>query len=74
MACHNVVQNSSNTVHGVLKARALKWFAFPPPVDHVLSELSTVRRPSWVVLHGVAPSSIESDKAVVHVIRWVSFL
>ena len=28
-----------HTVHGVLKTRILKWFAIPPPVDHVLSEL-----------------------------------
>ena len=31
-------------------------------------------RPSWVALSGVAPSFIELDKAVVHVIRLVSFL
>ena len=30
-----------HTVHGVLKAIMLKWFApAPSPVDHVLSELS----------------------------------
>ena len=62
------------TVHGVLKARMLKWFAIPFSRDHVLSELSTVTRPSWVALHGMAHSFIESDKAVVHVIRLVSFL
>ena len=27
---------------------------FPSPVDHVLSELSTMTRPSWVALHGMA--------------------
>ena len=27
---------------------------FPSPVDHVLSELSTVSRPTWVALHGMA--------------------
>ena len=47
---------------------------FPSPVDHVLSELSTMTRPSWVVLHGMMHSFIELDKAVVHVIRLVSFL
>jgi len=50
---------------------------FPSPVDHVLSELSTMTRPSWVALHGMAHnfiSFIELDKAVVHVIRLVSFL
>ena len=48
--------------------------AFPSPVDHILSELSTMTRPSWVSLHGMVHSFIELDKAVVHVIRVVSFL
>ena len=41
----------------------------PPcsPVEHVLSELSTMTRPSWVALHGMAYSFIQLDKAVVHV-------
>ena len=43
-------------------------------MDHILSELSTVTRPSWVALHGMAHSFIELDKAVIHVIRLVSFL
>ena len=30
-------------------------------------------RPSWVALHGMAYSFIELDKAMVHVIRLVSF-
>ena len=47
---------------------------FPSPVDHVLSELSTMTRPSWVALHGMAHSFIELDKATVHVISLVSFL
>ena len=47
---------------------------FPSPVDHVLSELSTMTCPSWVDLHSMAHSFIELDKAVVHVIRLVSFL
>ena len=47
---------------------------FPSPVDHVLSELSTMTRLSWVALHGMAHSFIEVDKAVVHVISLVSFL
>ena len=46
----------------------------PSPVDHILSELSTMTRPSWVALHGMAHSFIELDKAVVHVIRLVSSL
>ena len=46
------------------------WSAlsFPSPVDHVLSELSTMTHPSWVALHGMAHSFIELDKAVIHVI------
>ena len=27
---------------------------FPSPVDHILSELSTITHPSWVTLHGMA--------------------
>ena len=39
-----------------------------------MSELSTMTGLSWVALHGMAPGFIELDKAVVHVIRLVSFL
>ena len=101
-----------HTVHGVLKAGILKWFAkwqliplllpgeshggrslvgYSPwgrkesdtteqlhfhfsPVDHILSELSIMIRPSWMALHTVAHSYIELDKAVVHATRLVSFL
>ena len=47
---------------------------FHSPVDHVLSELSTVTHPSWVALHGMSHSFIEVNKAVVSEIRFVSFL
>ena len=47
---------------------------FPSLVDHILSELSTTTRPSWVALHGMAHSFIELDKTVVHGIRLVNFL
>ena len=46
---------------------------FPSPVDHVLSEHSSMTRSSWVALHCMAPSFIELDKAVVHVVRLFSF-
>ena len=46
----------------------------PSPVDYVLSELFTMTRPSWVVLHGMAHSFIGLNKVVVHVISLVSFL
>jgi len=46
--------------------------SFPPPVDHVLSELSTMSHSPWMALHGTARSFIElykpfrHDKAVIH--------
>ena len=45
---------------------------FPSPADHILSKLSTITRPSWVVLCSVAHSLIELDKAVVLV--WLDWL
>ena len=48
-------------------------FPFPSPVDHILSDLSTMTRPSWVAPHGMA-NFIELDKAVVRVIILSSFL
>ena len=59
---------SFHTIHGVLKARILKWFAIPFSVDHILSELSTMTCPSWMTLHGMAHNFIELDKSVIHVI------
>ena len=48
--------------------------SFPSPVDYALSELPTMTRPFWVALHGMAHNFIELCKAVVHVIRLISFL
>ena len=52
------------------------WSCLPSlsPVDHILSELSTMTCPSLVALYCMAHSFIELDKAVVHVISLVSFL
>ena len=47
---------------------------FPSPVDHILLELSTMTRPSWVALHSLAHGFTGSDKPVIHVISLVSFL
>ena len=33
---------------------------FPSPVDHILLELSTTTHPSWMALHGMAHSFIET--------------
>ena len=49
-------------------------FPFPFPVDNVLSELSTMIRPSWVALHSMTHSFIELNKAVIHMISVVCFL
>ena len=56
-----------HTVHGVLKAIILEWLAipfssgphsgglpFPSPVDHILSDLSTMTCCSWVAPHSMA--------------------
>ena len=58
---------SFHTVHGVLKERILSGLSFPSPVVYVLSELSSMTRPSLVALHGMAHDFTELDKAVVHV-------
>ena len=47
---------------------------FPSPVDHISSELSTKTHLCWVALHSMAHIFIRLDKAVVYVIRLVSFL
>ena len=39
-----------HTVQGVLKARILKWAAISSPVDHILSDLSTMTGLSCVAL------------------------
>ena len=45
---------------------------FPPPMDHILSELSAMTLPSWVALHCTAHSFIElckpfcPDRSVIH--------
>ena len=47
---------------------------FLSPVDHVLSELSTMTHLSWVALHSMVHGFIELDKSVVYVVRLVGFL
>ena len=44
----------------------------PSPVDHILSDLSTMTRLSWVVPHGMAQSHWV-DKAVVLWVDWLVF-
>ena len=58
---------------GFLRQECRSGLPFPPPVDNVLSDLSTMTHLSWVALHGMAHSFIELDKAMVHVINLISF-
>ena len=63
----------SHAFRGILKARILKWFAFPFSSGPCF--VRTLHHdPSWVALHGMAHSFIESDKAVVRVVSLASFL
>ena len=61
-------------VMGFSRQKYWSGLPFPSIVDHILSELSTMTRPSWVARHGMGHSFTELDKAVVHVIRLVSFI
>ena len=57
-----------HTVHGVVKAKYSSGLPFSSPVDHILSDLSTMTQPL------ASLSFIELDKAVIHVIRLASCL
>ena len=59
------------TVHGIFKARTLKWFAIPFSSRPCF--VRTLHHDPYV-LCGMAHSCIELYKAVVHVIRLVNFL
>ena len=59
---------------GFSKKEYWSGLLFPSPVDHVMSELSTITHLSWLLLHGIVHSFIELDKAVVHGIRLASVL
>ena len=63
-----------HTLHGVLKQEYWSGLPFLYPVDHVLSELSTITSTFLGGLHGMAHSFIELHKAVIHVIILVIFL
>ena len=63
-----------HTVHGFSRQEYWTGLPFPSPMDHVLSELSTMIHLSCVALHSMAHSFFELDKAVVLMMRLVSFL
>ena len=62
------------TVHGVHKARILKWFALPFSSGPYFVRTLHHVRPCWVALHGMAHNFIELEKDVIQVISLVNFL
>ncbi|MES8047351.1 hypothetical protein U6L58_12175, partial [Cutibacterium acnes] len=62
-----------HTVHVVLKARILRDIPITTLDHHILTDLSTMTRQSWVVPRAWL-SFFELDKAVVPVISLISFL
>ena len=66
-----VISLPFHTVHGVLKAKILKWFAIPfSSGPHFVRTLH--HGPSaWVILHSMYHSLTELDKVVVHVIMFI---
>ena len=56
---------------GFSRQKYWSGLSFPSPVDHILSDLSTMTRPSWVAPRGWL-TFIELDKAVVLV--WLDWL
>ena len=62
------------TLWGSQRKNTEVFFPLPSPVGHILSELSTMTRLSWVALHGMAHSFIELEKGVIHVISLTNFL
>ena len=60
---------------GSLSSSKNNWtgLPFPSPGDHILSELSTMTRPSWVALRGIAHGPIELDSVVVMWSDWLLF-
>ena len=59
---------------GFSKQESQSGLPLPSPVDHILLELSTMTRASWVTLHRMAHSFIELDNFVIHVSSLISFL
>ena len=59
---------------GISRPEYWSGLPFPSPVDHFLSELSTMTCLSWVALQGMPLSFTEIDKAVVHVRGLIIFL
>ena len=55
-----------HSVHGVSRQEYWSGLSFPPPVDHIFSELSIMTCPSWVALHSMIHSFFELCKPLCH--------
>ena len=55
-----------HAVHGFSRQEYQSGSPFPSPVNHVLSEFSTMSHPSWVGLHSMAYSFISLHKSLFH--------
>ena len=71
LQCSCLKNPRGREVMGFSRQEYWSGLPFPSPVDHILSDLSTVTCPSWVA-PGAWLSFIELDKAVVCVIRRLS--
>ena len=58
---------------GFLRRECWSGLPFPFPVNHILSELSTMACPSWVALYGMAHSFIELDRLWSMWLDWLVF-
>ena len=65
---------SIHTLHGFSRQACWRGLPFPSPVDHILSEFSTMTHQSCMALYGMVHSFIELRKTVIHVIILVHFL
>ena len=58
---------------GFSRQKYRSGFPFPSPVDHIFSEVSTMTRPSWVALQGMAHSFTELNKVLSMWLDWFIF-
>ena len=71
---HKYIHLLSTLLLGLWRRAYWTGLPFPSPVDHTVSDLSTITHLSWVALHHIARSFTELHKAVIHMIILVSFL
>ena len=71
---HYSVLKILSLLMGFSRQKYWSGLPFPSPVDHSLSELSTMTLLYWVAPHGMVHSFTGLDKAVIHVISLISFL